>query len=70
MLNVLAEAFLTEMKYVFGDVIAPKCHYLVHYARLIEMYGPVHIATTLSNRRQFGQGSEFSSQRLHEFEEM
>lgn len=83
------------MKDVFGDVITPKCHYLIHYATLIEQYGPlrllwcmrfeskhqyfkmvarnchnfVNIATTLSNRHQFRQCWEFSSQLvLSEFE--
>lgn len=26
----------------FGAVLTPKCHYLVHYPRLILMYGPFH----------------------------
>lgn len=29
------------MKEVFGAVLTPKCHYLVHYARLMSMYGPL-----------------------------
>ncbi|CAI5657830.1 unnamed protein product [Oreochromis niloticus] len=32
---------ITEI--VFGDVITPKCHYLIHYARLIEMFGPLRL---------------------------
>ncbi|TKS80540.1 hypothetical protein D9C73_014642 [Collichthys lucidus] len=97
LLNLLVQEFLTEMTDVFGDVITPKCHYLIHYARLIEMYGPlrllwcmrfegkhqyfkmvayncrnfVNIATTLSNRHQFRQCWEFSSQSLlGEFEKV
>lgn len=41
MLDLLVQEFLTEMKDVFGDVLTPKCHYLIHYARLMEMYGPL-----------------------------
>ena len=43
LLNGLVEDFLTKMKNVFGDVITPKCHYLIHYARLMEMYGPLRL---------------------------
>lgn len=43
LLNVLVQEFLTEMKDVFGGVITPKCHYLVHHSRLIQMYGPLHL---------------------------
>lgn len=43
LLNLLVQEFLTAMKDVFGDVITPKCHYLVHYARLTEMYGPLRL---------------------------
>ncbi|XP_035989246.1 uncharacterized protein LOC110368027 isoform X1 [Fundulus heteroclitus] len=95
MLDLLVQEFLTEMKDVFGDVITPKCHYLIHYARLMEMYGPlrslwcmrfegkhqyfkmvahncrnfVNIAKTLSDRHQFKQCWEFSTQNfLSEFE--
>ena len=90
LLNLLVFEFLTEIKEVFGDVITPKCHYLIHYSRLIEMYGPlrllwcmrfeskhqyfkivagncrnfINIATTLSNRHQFRQCWEFSSQSM------
>lgn len=97
LLNLLVQEFLTEITDVFGDVITPKCHYLIHYARLIDMYGPlrllwcmrfegkhqyfkmvarncrnfVNIATTLSNRHQFRQCWEFSSQNmLGEFEKV
>lgn len=43
LLNTLVEEFLMEMKNVFGDVITPKCHYLTHYARLMQMYGPLRL---------------------------
>lgn len=39
-LNLLFCEFLTKLKGVFGNVITPKCHYIIHYARLIAMYGP------------------------------
>lgn len=39
-LELFVHAFLSEMKEVFGTVLTPKCHYLVHYARLMSMYGP------------------------------
>ena len=95
LLNVLVYTFLNKLKDVFGGVMTPKCHYLIHYARLIEQYGPlrllwcmrfeskhqyfkivarncrnfINIATTLSNRHQFRQCWEFSSQSLlSEFE--
>lgn len=38
MLDLLVQEFLTEMK---DYVLTPKCHYLIHYAGLIEMYGPL-----------------------------
>ncbi|KAL2086106.1 hypothetical protein ACEWY4_017165 [Coilia grayii] len=40
-LKMLIEEFLTEMSNVFGNVLTPKCHYLLHYPRLILMYGPL-----------------------------
>lgn len=43
MLNLLVCEFLTKLKDVFGDVITPKCHYMIHYARLIAMYGPLRM---------------------------
>lgn len=43
LLNLVVQEFMTEMKDVFGDVITPKCHYLIHYARLIEKYGPLRL---------------------------
>ena len=39
-LNLLVCEFLTKLKDVFGNVITPKCHYMIHYARLTAMYGP------------------------------
>lgn len=42
--NVVAEEFLTETQYVSGDLITPKCHYSVHYTRLMETYRPVNVA--------------------------
>lgn len=42
--NVVAEEFLTETQYVSGDLITPKCHYSVHYTRLMETYRPVNAA--------------------------
>lgn len=41
LLSMLVHEFLTEMKDVFGDVMTPKCLYLIHYATLIEKYGPL-----------------------------
>lgn len=43
LLKLLVHEFLTKLKSVFGDVITPKCHYLIHYARLIEMFGPLRL---------------------------
>lgn len=40
-LKMLIEEFLAEMSNVFGNVLTPKCHYLLHYPRLILMYGPL-----------------------------
>ncbi len=40
-MNLLVCEFLTKLKDVFGNVITPKCHYTIHYARLIAMYGPL-----------------------------
>lgn len=40
-LEILVHAFLSEMTEVFGNVLTPKCHYLVHYPRLMCMYGPL-----------------------------
>lgn len=40
-LKLLTVDFLNELKRVFGDVITPKFHYMIHYSRLIEMYGPL-----------------------------
>ncbi len=38
-LEFLVHAFLSEMTEVFGNVLTPKCHYLIHYPRLMFMYG-------------------------------
>ncbi|MGL5674006.1 MAG: hypothetical protein ACRDC9_13165, partial [Plesiomonas shigelloides] len=40
-LAVLVHALLSEMTEVFGSVLTPKCHYLIHYPRLMLMYGPL-----------------------------
>lgn len=40
-LDVLVHEFLTELNAVFGNVITPKCHYLIHYPRLMSMFGPL-----------------------------
>lgn len=40
-LELLVHAFLSEMTEVFGSVLTPKCHYLVHYPRLMLMCGPL-----------------------------
>lgn len=40
-LEVLVHVFLSEMAEVFGNVLTPKCHYLIHYPRLMLMYGPL-----------------------------
>lgn len=39
-LDLKVNEFLQELKDEF-DVITPKCHYLIHYARLISSYGPL-----------------------------
>lgn len=41
-LDLKVNKFLQELKDEF-DVITPKCHYLIHYARLISSYGPLHL---------------------------
>ncbi|CAI5674003.1 unnamed protein product [Oreochromis niloticus] len=40
-LNLLIREFLEMTTEVFGNVLTPKCHYLIHYPRLILMYGPL-----------------------------
>lgn len=40
-LKLLTVDFLNELKRLFGDVITPKFHYMIHYSRLIAMYGPL-----------------------------
>lgn len=40
-LELLVHAFLSEVVEVFGPVLTPKCHYLIHYPRLMLMYGPL-----------------------------
>ncbi len=40
-LTICIENFLIELTNVFGNVLTPKCHYLIHYPRLIAMYGPL-----------------------------
>ena len=42
-LKICIEDFLTELTNVFGNVLTPKCHYLIHYPRLIAMYGPLSL---------------------------
>ncbi len=39
---LLVHAFLSEMTEIFGTVLTPKCHYLLHYPRLLLMYGLLH----------------------------
>ncbi len=39
---LLVHAFLSEMTEIFGTVLTPKCHYLLHYSRLLLMYGLLH----------------------------
>lgn len=34
-LNLLVQEFLEKTTEVFGNVLTPKCHYLIHYPRLI-----------------------------------
>lgn len=41
-LSLLVCEFLGKMKDTFGNVITPKCHYMIHYPRLITMHGPLH----------------------------
>ncbi|KAJ7998220.1 hypothetical protein DPEC_G00220330 [Dallia pectoralis] len=41
LLDVLVQEFLTDFKAVFGNVITPKCHYLINYSRLMTMFGPL-----------------------------
>lgn len=41
-LELLVTEFLSEMTEVFGNVLIPKCHYLIHYPRLMSLYGPLH----------------------------
>lgn len=40
-LKLLIQEFLDKTTEVFGNVLTPKCHYLIHYPRLILMYGPL-----------------------------
>ena len=40
-LNLLVEEFLVDTAEVFGDVLTPKCHFLIHYSRLLLMFGPL-----------------------------
>lgn len=64
LLSPLVEEFLTEMKNVFGDVITAKCHYLVHYARLMEMYGPLRLLWCMrfESKHQYFRKIAFNSQ--------
>lgn len=40
-LELLSQEFLCKTTEVFGNVLTPKCHYLIHYPRLILMNGPL-----------------------------
>ena len=40
-LDLLVHAFLSEMTEVFGTVLTPTCHFLIHYPRLMLMYDPL-----------------------------
>lgn len=40
-LKLLIQEFLDKTTEVFGNALTPKCHYLIHYPRLILMNGPL-----------------------------
>lgn len=42
LLDQLVSEFLLSMTEQFGSVVTPKCHYLIHYSRLMLSYGPLH----------------------------
>lgn len=40
-LDLLVSEILSCTVEEFGDVLTPKCHYLIHYSRLLLCYGPL-----------------------------
>lgn len=57
----LVELFLTKNKKMFPDErIKPKAHYMLHYAKEIEMFGPLTTCQTLRFERKHNYFKEVS----------